>query len=74
MFHDDKTLLVFCFLKEKKKIPISGNSSPIFESLLVPEKKKENIILQKGCMVISDHTVQTRLYGGAWPISWNVIG
>lgn len=39
MFHDDKTLLV-CFLKEKKKFPISGNSSPIFESLLVPEKKK----------------------------------
>lgn len=72
MFHDDKTLLV-CFLKEKKNFPISGNSSPIFESLLVPEKK-ENFILQKGCMVISDHTVQTRLYGGAWPISWNVIG
>lgn len=42
-----KRCLFFVFLKEKKKIPISGNSSPIFESLLVPEKKKKTLFYKK---------------------------
>lgn len=48
-----KRCLFFVFLKEKKKIPISGNSSPIFESLLVPEKKRK-------------HYSTKRLHGDLW--------
>lgn len=39
------------------------------------KENKINVILQKAAVAISDHTTDKwRLYGGAWPISWNVIG